>query len=72
MLQSTEIEIKMGELRTELRALMAGPPADDATEEVRAKHDTDLADGTAEARRSGGSEDARRLKAEDLIAGAGA
>ena len=45
MLQSTEIEIKLSELRTELRALQAGPPADDATEEVRAAHDTSVDDG---------------------------
>ena len=45
MLQSTEIEIKLSELRTELRALQAGPPADDATEEVRAAHDTEVTDG---------------------------
>ena len=35
MLQSTEIEIKLSEVLTALRALQAGPPADDATEEVR-------------------------------------
>ena len=45
MLQSTEIEIKLSELRTSLRALQAGPPADDATEEVRAAHDTEVTDG---------------------------
>ena len=45
MLQSTEIEIKLSELRTSLRALQAGPPADDATEEVRAAHDADVTDG---------------------------
>ena len=45
MLQSTEIEIKLSELRTALRALQAGPPADDATEEVRAAHDTEVTDG---------------------------
>ena len=45
MLQSTEIEIKLSELRTSLRALQAGPPADDATEEVRAAHDTAVDDG---------------------------
>ena len=45
MLQSTELEIKLSELRTELRALQAGPPADDATEEVRAAHDVSVTDG---------------------------
>ena len=45
MLQSVEIEIKMLETRTELRALQAGPPADDATEEVRAAFDVKLSDG---------------------------
>ena len=40
MLQSTEIQIKLSEARTELRALLAEPPVDDATEEVRAEHDT--------------------------------
>ena len=45
MLQSTEIEIKLSELRTALRALQAGPPADDATEEVRVAHDTAVDDG---------------------------
>ena len=44
-MQSTEIEIKLSELRTSLRALQAGPPADDATEEVRAAHDTEVTDG---------------------------
>ena len=44
-MQSTEIEIKLSELRTKLRALQAGPPADDATEEVRAAHDTEVTDG---------------------------
>ena len=39
MLQSTEIQIKLSEARTELRALLADPPVDDATEEVRAEHD---------------------------------
>ena len=45
MLQSTEIEIKLSELRTKLRALQAGPPADGSTEEVRAAHDTEVTDG---------------------------
>ena len=45
MLQSVEIEIKLSETRTELRALQAGPPADDATEEVRAAFDVKLSDG---------------------------
>ena len=45
MLQSTELEIKLSETRTELRALQAGPPADDATEEERAAFDAKLADG---------------------------
>ena len=45
MLQSTELEIKLSETRTELRALQAGPPADDATEEVRAAFDVKLSDG---------------------------
>ena len=40
MLQSTEIEIKLSELRTSLRALQADPPADDATEEVRVEPST--------------------------------
>ena len=39
MLQSTEIQIKLSESRTELRAVLADPPVDDATEEVRAAHD---------------------------------
>ena len=45
MLQSTEIEIKLSETRTELRALQAGPPDDDATEEVRAAYDVKIDDG---------------------------
>ena len=45
MLQSTELEIKLSETRTELRALQAGPPADDATEEVRAAYDVKIDDG---------------------------
>ena len=45
MLQSTEHEIALSELRTELRSLQANPPADDATEEVRAAHDTKITDG---------------------------
>ena len=45
MLQSTEIEIKLSELRTELRALQSVGPAADATEEVRAEHDTAVDDG---------------------------
>ena len=45
MLQSTETEILLSELRTELRTLQADPPADDATEEVRAAHDTEVTDG---------------------------
>ena len=45
MLQSTEIEITLSELRTELRALQSDPPAEDATEEVRAAHDVSVKDG---------------------------
>ena len=45
MLQSTEIEIKLSETRTELRALQGAPPADDATDEVRAAFDVKLEDG---------------------------
>ena len=45
MLQSTETEILLSELRTKLRALQAKPPADDATEAVRASHDTQVTDG---------------------------
>ena len=45
MLQSTELEIKLSETRTELRALQADPPADDATEEVRSAFDTKIDDG---------------------------
>ena len=45
MLQSTETEIKLSETRTELRALQADPPADDATEEVRAAFDVKIDDG---------------------------
>ena len=45
MLQSTETEIKLSETRTELRALQADPPADDATDEVRAEFDVKIADG---------------------------
>ena len=45
MLQSTELEIKLSELRTELRGLQAAPPADDATEEVRAAHDLSVTEG---------------------------
>ena len=45
MLQSTETEIKMSEKRTELRALQADPPKDDATEEQRAAHDVKVTDG---------------------------
>ena len=45
MLQSTETEIALGKLRTELRALQATPPKDDATEAVRAEHDEKLTKG---------------------------
>ena len=45
MLQSIEIEIKLSETRTELRALQGAPPADDATDEVRAAFDVKLEDG---------------------------
>ena len=46
MLQSTETEIKLSEKRTELRALLADPPKDDAKEEVRAAHDEKVKTGT--------------------------
>ena len=50
--ESTEIEIKLSELRTALRALHADPPAKDATEEVRKPSSTPkLADETEGARR---------------------
>ena len=45
MLQSTELEIKLSETRTELRALQADPPEDDATDEVRAAFDVKIDDG---------------------------
>ena len=45
MLQSTETEIKLSELRTELRSLQAKPPAENATEAVRSAHDTKVTDG---------------------------
>ena len=67
MLQSTEIEIKLSELKTELRALQASPPADGATEEVRSKHDTDVTDGMQKLDDLE-SQKTTALKAEDLIA----
>ena len=45
MLQSTETDIALGKLRTELRALQAAPPKDDATEAVRAAHDAQITNG---------------------------
>ena len=45
MLQSIEHEIALSELRTELRGLQSAPPADDATEEVRAAHDEKVTKG---------------------------
>ena len=67
MLQSTEIEIKLSELKTELRALQASPPADGATEEVRSKHDTDVTDGMQKLDDLE-TQKTTALKAEDLIA----
>ena len=45
MLQSTETQIKLSEAKTELRALQAAPPADDATDEQRAEYDVKLDGG---------------------------
>ena len=67
MLQSDNVGIEIGELQIELRALQAEPPAEDATEEVRDKHDTDVKDGLKkldELQRA----KTTALKAEDLIA----
>ena len=45
MLQSTELEIKLSETRSELRALQADPPKDDADDEARAAFDVKIDDG---------------------------
>ena len=45
MLQSTETDIALGKLRTELRALQADPPKDDADEKMRAAHDEKITKG---------------------------
>ena len=45
MLQSTEIQIKLSESRTALRALLADPPVEAATDEVREEHDTKVTEG---------------------------
>ena len=43
--RSTEIQIKLSESRTALRALLADPPVEAATDEVREEHDTKVTEG---------------------------
>ena len=66
MLQSTEIEIKLTDVRKELRSLQTDPPANDATDEVQAEFDVKLADSTR-ALDDLESQKNTALKAEDLV-----
>ena len=43
--RATEIQIKLSESRTALRALLADPPVEAATDEVREEHDTKVTEG---------------------------